>query len=282
MHIAVHLRGGRNLTNVRSEAIAQGMEAAGHKVTFYERCVPSARTDDLTVQTGFGRTPAIMEAIERGKPYLIMEAPFWRGDGNVHTTSSFGYNGLAGGAFRPAAPSSERPHPPLRSLKTEGSTIIFGQKPTDHSLRGHNHARWITAKITEHPGAEFRPHPLMVPEGSLETLESALERCLHAITFSSTVGAEALINGCISLPECPGSTAYQVTDRESWIHELSWGQFSHLELISEEVANHVLSGFAEGRERARDGLQEIPREKLDGTAIQREYNRTLLCQAITS
>jgi len=277
MKIVVGLRDAGNHTNFRSEAMACGMEAAGHTVIRQSRGDTSAiRQDhcDLYIQTGFNGTMGLHAAIDAGIPYIIAEAPFWRHWG-VETISSYGYNGLAGGAYRSPAGSAPRDKPVLRERKSSGSTTIFGQKPTDHSLRGVDHVGWIESKRREYPDAEFRPHPLMVPQGSLEALESALERCLTAITYTSTVGAEALIAGCVSEPEHWGSTAYQVTDREQWIHDLSWGQFTTEEFATAEVAQHILSGYEEAKEHP----QEIPREKVDGTIIQREYHRRIICGA---
>ncbi len=98
-----------------------------------------------------------------------------------------------------------------------------------------------------------------------EPLSSVLDRCRRAITYTSTVGAEALIAGCISNPEGEGSVAFGIDrwSRAQWLHDLSWKQFRHEEYKDKNIAGWIMSGYDEARERAKDGLLEHPREKLD-------------------
>ena len=277
MQIGVHLRGGGNLTDHRSLNIAKGLEALGHKVVYRGRG-EGATGDDLTVQTGFARSVALLSSIEQEIPYLVMEAPFWRHI-DIFANSSWGFNGLAGGAFRHDPKESLRPKPELLPPKTKGTTLIIGQKPTDHSLRGEDHGKWLKEKFLQYPDADFRPHPLMVPLASLLDLQLDLQNRRTVISYNSTVGTEALIAGCCSTPEHYGSMAYNVTDRAEWLHKLSWGQFSHEEYQDPAVAEYVLEGYSEALSRAEAGKQEIPREKADGQAICERYNRDILCHA---
>lgn len=272
MKVSVHLRGGPNLTNFRSEVLAEGLEALGHTVVVRSRA-EGCGDADLMVQTAFSRSYAVMDAIGKRIPFLIMEAPFWRHI-PMEDWVSWGYNGLAGGAFRHSAPDKERPKPELQPWKEDGAIIVFGQKPTDHSLRGHSHADWIVSKLEEYPDAEFRPHPLTVPRESLEPFAQAISRCKKAITFSSTSGAEALIAGCESQPEHPGSIAYEVSDREQWLHETSWAQFRRHEFC-EGGAEHIIGGYDEARARSEQGLVEEPRLRVDGQKEFARYNATL-------
>lgn len=231
---------------------------------------------DLVIQTGFARTSALLDAIEQEIPYLIMEAPFWR-DLDIHGNSSWGYNGLAGGAYRHDPLENPRPKPVLQPPH-EGNTLIIGQTPTDHQIRGEDHGRWLRDKFREYPEAIFRPHPLMVPDGENPSLELALAESGTVISYNSTVGTEALIAGANSSPEHWGSMAYQVTDRVSWLHKLSYGQFSHEEYHDPKVAAYVLDGYSEALARAEAGKQEIPRGKVNGQAICRRYDRDILCR----
>lgn len=274
MQIGVFLRGAGNLTDPRSLCIAKGLEALGHQVSYHGRG-EGAESLDLVIQTGFGRTSALLSAIEQEIPYLVMEAPFWR-DIDIFATSSWGYNGLAGGAFRHGAESAPRPHPRLMALKEHGNTLIIGQKPTDHSLRGNDHGKWLKEKFAEYPDAIFRPHPLMVPDDQSSPLHEALSSCRTCISYNSTVGAEALISGCVSTPDHWGSMAYDVQDRVKWLHKLSYGQYSHEEYHDPAVAAYVLEGYEEALSRAEQGLQEIPRGKVDGQVIQQRYHRDVV------
>jgi len=141
-------------------------------------------------------------------------------------------------------------------------TIIFAQKPNDHSLCGADHIAWIKRKLALYPDAELRHHPLMCAVEQ-EPLDEALDRCYRAVTFSSTVGGEALIAGCISLPDDEGSMAYTAHSRAKWLHELSWKQFSHTEYHRPDVASWIMSGYEEARASARKGNVQTPRNKVD-------------------
>jgi len=229
--------------------------------------------DDLLVQAGFHATPALRQCIAMRRPYIIVEEPLWRPNPEFSMVSaSFGYNGLTGGDWHPKAPPHERPHPLLMPMKDfgDGSIVVYGQKPNDHSLRGDDHVAWIKRMRAELPDAEFRHHPLMSAKVQ-EPLDDVLDRSYMAVTYSSTVGAEALIAGLISHPHCQQSTAYRITDREQWIHDLSWHNFTLEEFATPKVAKYILSGFQEAWDRAERGLQEHPRGRVNKQAIMMRY-----------
>jgi len=226
----------------------------------------------LCIQTGFSNSVALEDAINKRIPFIIMEAPHWRSL-SLDEWVSWGYNGLAGGAFRHKPPDTPRPKPVLQPWKTEGSVVIFGQKPTDHSLRGADHGAWLSEKLNQYPDAEFRPHPLMSPT-PLEPIEAVLDRCKMAITYTSTTGAEALIAGCESKPEHPGSTAHDVQDRESWLHDLSWGHFA-LDEFGRIGAKHIIGGYDEAVARMEYCMYERPRARVNAQETDRSYYAAL-------
>lgn len=268
MKIAVHLRPGENRTNDRLYGLTEGFQRLGHTTLYAERICP-VTDSDLVVQVGFARTNALLDAIEREIPYIIVEAPFWRDYYDTHDASSWGYNGLAGGAWAPPPPHEFRRKPPLLPLKTGDKTLIIGQKPTDHSLRGSDHVQWIVAARNNLPDADFRPHPLMVPPGSLLCIYDELRRYDQVVTFTSTVAVEALRDGLKVVADHRYNLAFGVDDREAWHHTLSWRQSENDTLG--ELAPYILSGYEEARERAERGLVEIPRHKVDPQAIDRRY-----------
>ena len=262
-NVSIHLRGEGNVTNTRARALGRGLqELSGVRVRYLKRNEIDPDTD-LVVQAGFAGTRALDRAVSDRKPYIIMELPHWRPDLEYTTgTASFGYNGLGGGAWHPPIPTQSRPKPVLEPLKTSGETIIFAQKPNDHSLRGHNHVKWVEDMLAAYPEATLRHHPIMMSSKS-EPLASVLDRCRVAITYTSTVGVEALIAGCKSLVYDAGSMAYDVTNRGKWLHDMSWKQFSFAELESREIAGWIFSGYEEAAERAAEGMLETPRSKID-------------------
>jgi len=122
----------------------------------------------------------------------------------------------------------------------------------------------------KYPRHEFRHHPLMSAELQ-EPLDDVLDRCYRAVTYSSTVGAEALMRGCYSTPDCPQSTAWNVKHRAQWAHDLSWRNFSLDEFASVPVVDHILSGFQEAWARCQNDNVERPRDKIDKAAITQRY-----------
>lgn len=267
MKVVVGLREGPNKTNMRSEALIQGLKRANQGVKRQGR-EQSVKEADLYVQTGFAPSTGLKSAIELQIPYIIMEAPVFR-DFGLDDYSSWGYNGLMGGAWRPQAPETAREKPTLQE-RHGGPQLIIGQKPTDHSLRGSDHVEWIRAKREALPEADFRPHPLMVPPGTLEPIHEVLKDYGEVYTYSSTVGVDALIAGCEVHAESDGSLLRAYTgSREEFIHELSWWQAHHTSYGA--LIDYILSGYDEARERAKQGLMEHPREKIDGAAACRRY-----------
>jgi len=267
MKVAGHLRAGPNKTNRRTESLCTALSDYGLEVVYSERGVP-VHDADLVVQTGFARSEALLDAIEREVPYIIMEAsPFRTLDINEY--SSWGYNGLAGGAWRPDPPSEERWKPELKPIH-DGDTLIIGQKPTDHSLRGSDHVKWLLERFEEYPQGRFRPHPLMVAPDSLIDLESDLASAGLVVTYTSTAGVDARIAGCRVRVDGRGSFAGNGDgDREEWLHRLSWYQAKHEDY--KELIPYILSGYDEALARAENGDQEIPRGRVDGPAICQRY-----------
>ena len=269
MKVAVGLRPLPNQTNIRSEALATALQGASHKVIRQERAETTVGVD-LYVQTGFARSQGLVSAIEAGIPYIIMEAPVFR-DMDLMTHSSWGYNGLQGGAWRPKVPEGTRPKPELQP-EHGGGQLIIGQKPTDHSLRGSDHVEWICNKRLALPEADFRPHPLMVVEGTQEPISVALQRYGEVFTYSSTSGVDAVVAGCKAYADSEHSLLRHYRgDRDEFLHELSWYGSSHSDY--NRLVSYIIGGYEEALQRARAGQVEHPRERVNGAAIQQQYNR---------
>ncbi len=265
LRVSVHMHIRDNTpANARLNAFAEGL---GNQDGVFVQKIMRTQLDlkaDLVVVKGLSASKPLRWAVENRVPYIILEEPYWRPSQDfILLNTSYAYNGYAGMGFYPATPDEERLKPKLRPWKHSGSTVIFGQKPDDYSLRGHDHIQWIKDKQEQYPGAELRHHPLMMPgKENPESLISVLDRTHRAITYTSTVGAEALIYGCESRPEGAGSSAYGVKGRHEWLHAMSWRQFSNGELGQVEAVKHILSAYDEARERAKGGLVETPRDKV--------------------
>ncbi len=264
MKVSLHLRNLPSKSNYRAEAVAAGLKAAGCTIERRHRCEVPVEGADLILQTGFQASAALRYAIAEGLPYIIAEGPAFRHlpGIDVDTWISWGYGGLMGGAWHPPRDGQELWVPRLGAQRTSGRQIIFCQKPNDHSIRGTvtSHIAWLEKQLDDYPNAEVRPHPLMW-EGELEPITTVMDECHHAITYTSTAGVEALIEGAVSHPDHWGSPAYNVTDRREWLQDLVWQNFSNENMRRAFAGKYILSGFEEARERARQGKQEHPRDK---------------------
>lgn len=238
------------------------------------RSQPVPPRTDLLVQTGFNGTASLRSAQEMGIPFLIMESPSLRYMYDVRYASNFTYNGLQAGGTRPPVPDEPRPHPKLWPMKLgKGKTLIFGQKMNDHSLRGSDHVKWIKEKMIEYPDSVLRHNPMMVPKDYQGPLMELLEgdEFVQSVSFTSTASVESLIMGLGTIAEHPANECYNVTDREEWIHMLSWHNFHHDELEDSDIAAWILTGYEEARANAAAGKFEIPREKMNPSHPFQEY-----------
>jgi hypothetical protein len=115
---------------------------------------------------------------------------------------------------------SKRPHPELKPMKSGDRTVYlcdYRQKP---SANYHN----------------VRYHPAERP--SRYTLTECLERHDVAVGRRTTALVEAHINGLKVITDDPHSPVYGITDRERWINNLAWHNWSLREIAEGEMWTH--------------------------------------------
>lgn len=258
MKIAAYVRGNDSRTN---ERVTHFGEALGARFSTREMPIEC----DLAIQAGFQITPAMEDAIERNIPFIVLENPVWH-YGDKLETYTWGYNGLNGLSLgSPLEGAEKRRHPPLGPWKdpSEGVTTIFGQVEHDKALRGADIHGWVREMGEVYSGAEFRKHPVMLDASEMADQEDfchCLERTSRAITFSSTVGAEAVIAGIPTVAAHAGSWAWDVSsrprtddytpERSEWIRELSWRHWNTSERLD---VQYILRGYEEALAAARRG-----------------------------
>lgn len=260
MKIAAYYRSNPSRTNERVKAVAESLGAV-------ESTREAPLSDcDLAVQAGFQISPAMKDAMERRIPILILENPVWH-YGDKFDTYTVGYNGLNGLSYLPSCEHlPTRSGPELAPWRDpfDGQITVFGQVEHDKALRGADIRQWVDWVQTIVPGAVYREHPIMLTraqQAEQEPFEECLERTSLAITYTSTVGAEAVLRGVPTVAVHRGSLAYEVAshglteaprrpDREVWRHNLTWRHWRTSEALDKDW---LLSGYEEALEQAKKG-----------------------------
>lgn len=204
-----------------------------------------------------------------GKPTLIAERGYL-GD-RMHWTS-LGWNGLNGRARVPHRQDRARylrlfPKliQPWKGLR-DGYPLIIGQVAGDASLFGLDLATWYERQARRFEGACFRPHPLSIERNEVKpvlgarllrgTLAEALDGAAFVVTWNSNAGVESVLYGIPTIAQDVGSMAYDVAshttpvdaepDREAWVANLSWRQWSATEVQSGDAWRHVSKALTDG------------------------------------
>lgn len=257
MKIVAYIRANQSTTNDRVFHFAK---ALGAEVTYRENPV---RDCDLAIQAGFQISPAMQDAMARDIPIIILENPVWGKSDGIYT---WAYNGLGGLGFVPKPPDEPRAAPELSPWREwhSGQITIFGQVPNDKALRGADINEWARTVKKVVPSAKFRPHPITIDQRfeDVEPFEDVMGRTSLAITYSSTVGAQAVIAGVPTVAMHEGSLAWDMAthtlseaprapERAEWLHALSYRH------IGDSVpVQYVLGGYEEARDRASRGLYD--------------------------
>ena len=159
---------------------------------------------------------------------------------------------------------------PMRPWRVGGEdVVVIGQVPWDTSCQHVPQAAWVRETCRElrprYESLTFRPHPLApnaIPVGGLQvdricsrSLDDALDRARLVVTFSSTVGVDALIRG-VPVVACDRmSMVYDVCgnapndpvlrcDRTGWAHWIAYCQWNLKEMEQGLPWLHLYPGAA--------------------------------------
>ncbi len=226
---------------------------------------------DLYVQWGYRRTPALQSAVDYGVPFCIVDGGFFE-DRDEHISLSF--NGFQNLATEIEMPKHDRPHPEPQPWRAPGDLIcVYGQVPTDRSLRGLDHAAWVESicdKLErEYPDKTvgFRPHPKATkPPLQLPPMDAAYDRLHLAVTYTSTAAVQTLVAGIPTVALHPASTSWPVASHQPysrlrmpgrlhWLKGLSHRQYGDHEIA--EAATYIRHAFPQARAAADNRAYDL-------------------------
>lgn len=160
---------------------------------------------------------------------------------------------------------------------SEGNYIVVAlQLPGDASLRGIDISKWAAETVytlrqyTDRPiivrtpqlDREFdkenilkitRIEGVSLVRGTRENLFDMIDNAYATVTYSSGFGVDSVIRGVPTIAMDPGNFAYSLgnnklsqindlvrtSDREQWLYNLSWAQWSRDEIKSGEAWRHI-------------------------------------------
>ena len=223
------------------------------------------------VPQSFPRGQVFQRQRQKNLDVIVLETGYInRGDGENHHYAA-GFNGLNGRAdFK----NKNMPDDRVKKLGVElkpwkepgGSVVVCGQVPWDASVEGTDHPKWCQAtveKLRDYTDRRivFRPHPLarnaMKPLwGCVTSADPFIEdlKTAHAVvTFNSNSGVEALLAGVPMFAADQGSMCWGIAnkslmsidvpnrpDREQWLNDLCYAQWTLDEMKSGDAWRHLL------------------------------------------
>lgn len=209
---------------------------------------------------------------ERGHEVLVIERGYL---GDRFSWSSLAWNGLNGHGDFGVQPQDNgaRFHKHFKVTpwrETAGDhVLIMGQVPGDASLQGRNMMPWYESVAVLAADAyglpvKFRPHPLAIKKGfrqdprhcgkSFGTLDEALATAHVVIAYNSNSAVDSVLAGVPTITMDKGAMAWDVTghnidgtltkpDRNAWLSDLAWKQWS----IDEIASGEALKGLLEAK-----------------------------------
>lgn len=259
------------------KSFARGCGAELRPVTDYRPC-------DVAVIYGWTKTKVTAThtkapIIERHLParslLVIDSAPVLRGDYWAVTANGMGWSAnpcrnnmtadrwkTFGVDLKPLVNKYAGDYPAYQ----EKPVVICGQVPWDANVQDTDHLHWVKAsiKLWERMGHSvmFRPHPRIpldqyllpyVPVIDNGPLAELWRKAKAVITFNSTIGVDAAINGLAVVASDPRSFAWpvagklidsvlaapQLAAREQWAANLAYCQWNLTELASGKAWEHL-------------------------------------------
>ncbi len=271
MRVAIHVFSALSHQVKWGKAFAEGLVRHGIEA---KQVVGFDPVDcDLAVFWGHNasKREIIAEQKEKGRHYLVMERGYFT---DRFKWTSLGYNGLNGQADFcnvNSPPDRWESHKYLMKPWNPGKdyVLLIGQIPADSSCSHVNIQQWYVESIMKTRAIQdlpivYRHHPdyrnPSIPCG-IDVIGGSLEDCLkgaaYVITFSSTVGVDALLAGIPVVAVDPISMAWPLaghsvkevppmSDRQQWAYDLAYTQWTEQEIRSGAAWAHLRQKYESG------------------------------------
>ncbi len=271
MRVVIHINPAMDHHVTWGIAFAEGQRVHGINASIESNYDPI--DCDLAVFWGHGEKQKAIGRIQReqGLHYLVMERGYFA---DRYKYASLGYDGLNGRADfcnTNSPPDRWEPHKHLMKLWNPGKdyVLLIGQHPGDSSCSHVNIQQWYVESIMKARAIQdlpvvFRHHPEYetpsIPCG-VDVVNGNLQNCLNkaacVITFSSTVGIDALLAGIPVVAIDPISMAWPLAghsvkevpsmpDRQQWTYDLAYTQWTEKEIRSGAAWAHLRQKYASG------------------------------------
>ena len=251
------------------DALSSALDGESHVRNYAVRDVDDV---DLYLQWGYRLTPALDSVVKARKPFVVVDGGFFHDRDQHFGLNINGFQKYGQPAFiKTTGARTERPR--VEPWREAGDLIIvYGQVPTDRSLRGLDHDKWVeqTCDALEdyYPNhtVGVRPHPKSVkPALKLPPMDAAYDRLHLAVTYTSTAGVQTCMAGIPTLVGHPAAIAAPVAShtlsrlrwpgRENWADRLTWFQYADGE--AEAAAEFLMSNFSHIQRQAELGLYDL-------------------------
>jgi hypothetical protein len=220
------------------------------------------------VPLSYPRGEIIKQQRDRALDYIVLETGYINRGAGPDNHYAFGWNGLNGRAdFRNKGMPGDRAaklDEVMQPWRDDGDYVLLcGQVPWDASCDFEDHVPWLNRAVAEidrntHRKIIFRPHPLArIPplEGcaySQLDLQDDLEDAWCVVNFNSNSGVDSIMAGIPVFTFDVGSMVYSVSrhdweieapvmpDRQQWLNDIAYAQWTPDELRSGEAWQHIL------------------------------------------
>ena len=271
MRVAIHVNPAMDHHVTWGIAFAEGLRR--HRINASIESGYDSVDCDLVVFWGHGKKQQTIGQIQREKElhYLVMERWFFGGDFEHISLGYDGLNGQADFCNANSPPDRWEPHKHLMKPWNPGGeyVLLIGQVPGDNSCSHVNIQQWYVESVMKARAIQdlpvvFRHHPKyqnpVIPCG-IEVMDGSLEDCLKGaacvITFSSTVGVDALLAGKPVVAADPISMAWPlaghnveeippVLDRQQWAYDLAYTQWTEQEIRTGAAWIHLRQKYESG------------------------------------